>query len=760
MRRTFSPGLAALLFLCLLLPAADFTERVPPPDFPLLDAAKRGDEKRVAEILKQLETAHNTTEIDRRGRMGDTPLSAAAENGHLEICKLLVESGATVDAGKDRGARTPLIDAASQGHAGVVQYLLSKGADINARGGGVTALLAAARNDVFPFKPKGNRKKTITVLLEGGADVNVQDESWLKTGRTPLMYAVTQADAALVQLLLSKGAQQDFKDSKGQTAADLAKKDGLEYIASLLERAKAEKIEAPPPGPQSPPLFDAAHDGKYSLVKAMVKDGEDVNQRTASGSTPLMFAADGGNLDIVRYLIRQGADVNAKNGANNTALIFAAMRGHASVVNELIRRKADVNVKNFSRGDALIYAVIHKRTDVARILLRNGAAIDGVYDDGKTALIMAVQAGHTDIARLLIAHHAAVDAADKDGVTALMAAAFLGQADTVDALLKAGADARLKAKDGDTAMSKAIAAKHMAIVKKIAGRIGRDGREEALFAAARDGSQEVVKLLLTKDMDVNMKNAHGSTLLKWAAAGDAALVKYLIEKGADVNLADNEGVTPLMKAGGSFDSTAVTAVGLLLAHGANPNTAAGNGETPLILAAKRGRADMVGALMEKGAAVSAKDKAGKSALVYAMEGSYNAVAEQLKKAGANGDFKGMQWSAYVSKQKEKFVKAVDNAQEWSALWQRAFEKPAPEIDFNKYIVACVFLGHSADWLYAIAFSEPYQKNGEMIIAYRLIEMQLRLSGQFRASGQYAMRVFERKPGVRYTVAETAARRFR
>lgn len=760
MRRMFSPGLAALLFLCLFLPAADFTERMPPPDFPLLDAAKKGDLKLLKSLLKDSASTLNQADIDRRGRMGETPLSAAAENGHLEICQLLVDNGATVDAGKDRGARTPLIEAASQGHAGVVQYLLSKGADINARGGGVTAILAAARNDVFPFKPKGNRKKTIAALLDGGADVNVQDESWLKTGRTPLMYAVAQADAALVQLFLSKGARQDFKDSKGQTAADIARNDGLEYIASLLARATTEKIEAPPPGPQSPPLFDAAREGRLSQVKAMVKDGEEVNQRTASGSTPLMFAADGGNLEIVRYLIKQGADVNAKNGTNNTALIFAATKGHASVVNELIKRKADVNVKNFGRGDALIYAVIHKKTETARILLKNGAAIDGVYDNGKTALIMAVEAGHTDIARLLISHHAAVDAADKDGVTALMVAAFKGQADTVDALLRAGADARIKAKDGDTAMSKAIAAKHTAIVKRLAGSIGRDGREEALFAAARDGNLEIVKLLLTRDMDVNMKNAFGSTLLKWAAEGDAALVKYLIEKGADVNVADNEGITPLMKAVGSFDSTAVTTVGLLLAHGANPNAAAGNGETPLILAAKRGRADMVGALLEKGAAVSAKDKAGKSALVYAMEGSYGAVAEQLKKAGAAGDFKGMQWSAYVSKQKEPFVKAVDNAEEWSALWQRAFEKPAPEIDFNKYIVACVFLGYSADWLYAIAFSEPYLRNGEMIVAYRLIEMQLRLSGQFRASGQYAMKVFERKPGATYAVEETAARRLR
>ncbi|MDP2854741.1 MAG: ankyrin repeat domain-containing protein [Smithellaceae bacterium] len=758
MRKIIFSLFGVLLFLLILvfLPAKSMAEsRMPPPDYPLLEAVKKGDVEKVKSILSGPPSASSKYEVNQKGNTGDMPLSVAARNGNLEIVKLLALHGAVVDAGKETGDRTPLIEASGQGHAAVVKYLIAKGADVNAKGKGLTPLLAASAWGRVLIGPAGDKPKTIRILLENGADVNVQDESWLKTGRTPLMYAVLQGDAALVQDFLAKGARLDLKNKDGETALSLAKKDGLEYIAQLLEKSAGGE-----PSPQADtsrhPLFKAIKEDRLDQVKAMVAKGADVNLRAPTGSTPLMYAADGNKLEMVRFLLNSRADVNAKNGANNTALIYASIKGHEGVVYELLSKKADVNVKNMAKGDALIYAVLSKRTTVVGLLLKHGAKVNDKYDDEKTALMMVVEAGSADIAKLLIAHKADVNAVDKNQMTALMIACEKGNADLVEALLKAGADINQKSKYGDTALSKAIAAKNVRIVRTLIKNSGNFDRREALFSAVIAGDQEIVKLLLTKDMDVNMRGFASGTALMLAADGDIVLVKFLVEKGADVNIKDDEGETALMKAVKSFKESNLSCIKYFIDHGADLNAVSKKGETALILAVKRGNADMVKILVEKRAAASLKDKEGKSAWTYAVEGANPAIVSLLEKAGAVRDYLGMEWKGNVSKQKEAFIKVVETPKEWSELWLRAFEKPAPDMDFEKYVVACVFLGHEARWLYSIGFSGPERRDGKLVIAYSLHDVMLRLSGPFQAGGQYHMRVFEKSKDVPMILEEAGS----
>jgi hypothetical protein len=104
----------------------------------------------------------------------------------------------------------------------------------------------------------------------------------------------------------------------------------------------------------------------------------------------------------------------------------------------------------------------------------------------------------------------------------------------------------------------------------------------------------------------------------------------------------------------------------------------------------------------------------------------------------------MTWEGSASSQKEAFVKVVENEKEWSALWKQAFDQPAPAVDFKTSVVACLFLGHDADWLYSIGFGKPYLRGNTWIMPYELSELVLELAGPFKASGQYYMKVFEKK----------------
>ncbi len=60
-------------------------------------------------------------DVNEQGPFG-TPLHGAAENGHLEIVRLLVEYGANV-AALDPAGRTPRAAAMQAGHTAVAEYL-------------------------------------------------------------------------------------------------------------------------------------------------------------------------------------------------------------------------------------------------------------------------------------------------------------------------------------------------------------------------------------------------------------------------------------------------------------------------------------------------------------------------------------------------------------------------------------------------------------------------------------------------------------
>jgi ankyrin repeat protein len=71
---------------------------------------------------------------------------------------------------------------------------------------------------------------TVTLLLDKGADLNVQD----KTGKTALMSAAAKGDAATVALLLDKRADLNLKDKTGKTALMWATQNGHTAIVETL----------------------------------------------------------------------------------------------------------------------------------------------------------------------------------------------------------------------------------------------------------------------------------------------------------------------------------------------------------------------------------------------------------------------------------------------------------------------------------------------------------------------------------------------
>ena len=119
-----------------------------------------------------------------------------------------------------------------------------------------------------------------------------------------------------------------------------------------------------------------------------------------------------------------------------------------------------------------------------------------------------------------------------------------------------------------------------------------------LILAAYNGSQEVVKLLLEKRVDVHVQNAMGNALMAAAFKGEAGIVTALLDAGARVNDVNQSGGTALMFAAMSARTEVVR---MLLAHGADAALRDKRGLDAAGLADQQGSHELAGFLRDAAA---------------------------------------------------------------------------------------------------------------------------------------------------------------
>jgi ankyrin repeat protein len=193
-------------------------------DTPLLLAAEHG-QLEVVRVLLDLGAT-----LDYTGRWGLDPLGGAAQSGNVEILRLMLERGAKVNAASGRG--TALHVAAQFGNLEAARFLIEQGADVNAGTavGGYTPLHAAS------FRDTG---EVAELLIARGAGVNAIDP---RGGTTPLHAAAGAGNVAVARVLLANGAEVNLRDHRGMTPLAWAERDigidGPEEKASKQALAK------------------------------------------------------------------------------------------------------------------------------------------------------------------------------------------------------------------------------------------------------------------------------------------------------------------------------------------------------------------------------------------------------------------------------------------------------------------------------------------------------------------------------------------
>ncbi|MEO8368537.1 MAG: ankyrin repeat domain-containing protein [Candidatus Solibacter sp.] len=134
---------------------------------------------------------------------------------------------------------------------------------------------------------------------------------------------------------------------------------------------------------------------------------------------------------------------------------------------------------------------------------------------------------------------------------------------------------------------------------KLLNARGPEGSTPFMYAVLYSDAPALEKLI-KQGADPNKRNNAGATALMWAAL-DLEKTRVLLAHGADVNAKSEDNRTPLMVAASRPGNVAT--VKLLLARGANPNPTANPAaeSSPLLEASLAGDAEMLQALLDKGA---------------------------------------------------------------------------------------------------------------------------------------------------------------
>jgi ankyrin repeat protein len=185
-----------------------------------------------------------------------------------------------------------------------------------------------------------------------------------------------------------------------------------------------------------------------------------------------------------------------------------------------------------------------------------------------------------------------------------------------------------KLRNGDTAAFLKAVTRQPALLNAR----GPEGSTPFMYAVLY-GSPSMLKQLLAKGADVNVKNDAGATALMWAAPS-LEKTQILLAKGADVNTRSDDLHTALMVAARKPGNVAV--VKLLLEHGANtnPNLKPETESSPLIEALCAGDAAMVDLLLAHGADARA---AGETGLTMAVQQGCDHCLDVLAQKVTNKD---------------------------------------------------------------------------------------------------------------------------
>jgi ankyrin repeat protein len=486
----------------------------------LMHAAQRGDRAEVERLIARAARVNATVPTrDLRefiafiswmqqlpeSDIGYTPLLYAAQGGHADVARMLIEHGADVHH-PARGGETPFHLAIWRSDLRMMQLLAAAGARCDAR--------------QFGMAVAHSTPEAVRFLLKLGADPDAVPAPATRAvgppAPPPVIVAAQRGDPAVLRLLIDAGANVNAQDHNGWSALRWAgqsesrpQTQNLTSIIALLQGAGARDIA----GNNAAALFDAVLHKDPVRVREALRLGANANAKDERGVPPLIYAGKLGQLDIVEALVRAGAAVNANPDNGTTPLISAITGGSVETVKALLAAGAKVDQPDRLNRTPLQEASSWKRVEITRLLLGSSARID------PGALAIASLNGSAEQVDLLLASGADPNAGNGHALDEAARGCYRrDNTEIIRLLLEGGATPKVKT----------------------------DVEYSPLHRAAGLCEPEAVRLLLRHGADPNARDLNrGTPLISAASSGKLENLRLLIEAGADINARDGDGKSVL-----------------------------------------------------------------------------------------------------------------------------------------------------------------------------------------------------------------------
>jgi ankyrin repeat protein len=175
---------------------------------------------------------------------------------------------------------------------------------------------------------RADDSEQLSLLITSGAQIEVEDPD---TGATPLVIASYRGDAAVIQTLLSSGADVNGTNRAGITPLMGAAQSGHAALIPILLEAGADPEILSSSGYHQNALHFAAQKGHAEIVEALLNSGANVDALENTHSTALMYAAYGGHTEVVKILLEKGADTTILDNGGHTAAQWAERQGFPEI---------------------------------------------------------------------------------------------------------------------------------------------------------------------------------------------------------------------------------------------------------------------------------------------------------------------------------------------------------------------------------------------------------------------------------------------